>query len=84
MSGGSYNYAYVQVQEFAAQLARTRITNPLRLAFADHLRLVANAMRDIEWVDSYDNSPGYENESIRACLDLESAYKKAQEVKGEK
>lgn len=66
MSGGSYNYAYGNVENFAHEMRAT--DNPLRRAFRTHLLLVAKAMHDIEWVDSHDKSPGDENEAIRAVL----------------
>lgn len=63
MSGGSMQYLYQRVRdtEFA-------LDTPLRRAFARHLRLVAEALHDIEWVDSGDTSPGDEDRAIRACL----------------
>lgn len=66
MSGGSYDYAYARVENFAHELRAT--DNPLRRAFRSHLLLVAKAMHDIEWVDSCDYAPGDENEAIRAAL----------------
>ena len=64
MSGGSMNYLYSKVlhqSEFA-------LDTPEREAFAAHLKLVAQALHDIEWVDSGDYGPGDENAAIRACL----------------
>jgi len=63
MSGGSMNYLYSRL-EYAEFTADT----PERRAFARHLKLVAKALHDIEWVDSGDFGPGDENEAIRACL----------------
>ena len=63
MSGGSMNYLYSRL-EYAEFTADT----PERRAFAQHLKLVAKALHDIEWVDSGDFGPGDENEAIRACL----------------
>ncbi len=64
MSGGSYNYAFRYVDEMADDIQarinvrdrdpRNSARDELRLAFARHLRLVAKAMHDIEWVDSVD------------------------------
>jgi hypothetical protein len=65
MSGGSYNYAFVKIEDIAVEI---RPTTPLRKAFKAHLRKVAKACRDIEWVDSGDCGPGDEDEAIRACL----------------
>lgn len=67
MSGGSHGYAYRRVEEMADRLARPD-QSALRRAFAEHLRLVAGAMHDVEWVDSCDYSPGREDEAIRAVL----------------
>ena len=63
MSGGAYHYAHRVVLEFAESLdagcdadGEDRPTTPERLRFAAHLRLVAEAMRAIEWVDSGDGA----------------------------
>lgn len=69
MSGGSYNYEYARVEQSADDIeTHTENLTPLRQRFADHLRLVAKAMHDIEWVDSYDYSLGREDEAIRKVL----------------
>lgn len=65
MSGGSYDYAYSKLNDFADSL---QLTTPLRKAFKTHLLKVSNACHDIEWVDSCDWSPGDEDEAIRATL----------------
>lgn len=65
MSGGSYGYAYGKIEDLANEI---RPTSPLRKAFKTHLRKVAKACHDIEWVDSGDYGPGDEDEAIRACL----------------
>ena len=67
MSGGSYDYLYSRVEEAADALAGRNPT-PTRRAFAAHLRLVAKAMHDIEWVDSCDYCDGDEDAAIRACI----------------
>jgi hypothetical protein len=64
MSGGSMNYIYSKLEYEATFTADT----PERRAFARHLKLVAKALHDIEWVDSGDYGPGDENAAIRACL----------------
>lgn len=64
MSGGSMNYLYIRLED-EADFAKNTVE---RKAFAEHLKRVAKALHDIEWVDSNDYSPGDENESIRACL----------------
>lgn len=79
MSGGSMNYIYQRVGEieFSAETAERR-------AFLDHLRLVATALHDIEWVDSGDYGPGDESEAIRACVGdsavLDAAIERAHEA----
>jgi hypothetical protein len=75
MSGGSYSYAYGRVRDFADDLDQQSADRDLapevreiRGRFAEHLRLVAKAMHDIEWVDSADYGAGDEVEAIRKCL----------------
>lgn len=63
MSGGSMNYLYSKIE-----YAEFPTDTPEREAFAKHLKFVAKALHDIEWVDSADYGPGDENEAIRACL----------------
>lgn len=65
MSGGSYNYIYSDITQIRLHGVGS---NPRRAAFQQLLLLVANAMHDIEWVDSCDTSPGDENEAIDACF----------------
>lgn len=64
MSGGSMNYLYSKV----LHCADFPLDTPERQEFAKHLKLVAQALHDIEWVDSGDYGPGDENAAIRACL----------------
>ena len=63
MSGGSYDYVYLKIEDIIINSS-----TPERIAFQKHLKLVAKAMKDIEWVDSCDKSPGDESEAIRKCL----------------
>jgi hypothetical protein len=65
MSGGSYGYAYSKLEDLAGWIATM---TPLRRAFKTHLRRVAKACHDIEWVDSGDCEPGDEDDAIRACI----------------
>lgn len=67
MSGGSYDYVYARFGDFAESLRRQK-EDPRRAAFAKLVILVADAARDIEWVDSGDCSPGDEHASIDACF----------------
>jgi hypothetical protein len=74
MSGGSYDYAYIRIQDFAESLRLngTRLSPEAltaRQEFKAHLLLVAEAMRAIEWVDSGDYGAGEEIKAIRAALD---------------
>ena len=65
MSGGSMGYLYSKLE-----YAEFDEDTPHRKAFAAHLKLVAKALHDIEWVDSCDYGPGDENAAIEACLRL--------------
>lgn len=67
MSGGSYDYIYHRIEEAAAQIGPRRVSY-LREWFAKHLLLVAEAMHDVEWVDSGDYLPGDEDAAIRAVM----------------
>jgi hypothetical protein len=66
MSGGSWDYLYLKIDEAAGNLLNE--TSSLRRAFGHHLGLVAAAMHDIEWVDSLDYGEGDDEEAIRAVL----------------
>ena len=79
MSGGSYSYAHLRVEEFASELrartdhaSRDRPGYAERLAFAAHLDKVATAMHAIEWVDSCDWAKGTEVPSITQCMSPEA------------
>lgn len=70
MSGGKYNYAYLQVDNLAEDITTDSpdaTANVLRERLKTHLALVAKALHDIEWVDSGDKVPG---EEINAILDV--------------
>lgn len=66
MSGGSLNYAFRHVEEAADTL--DAMDRPLYHAFAAHLRKVAGALHDTEWVLSGDYRGGAEDEGIRAVV----------------
>jgi len=68
MSGGSMDYLYRHVEDAFISESEHPEANALRAAFRAHLELVAKALHDIEWVDSYDYGPGDECEAIRACF----------------
>lgn len=71
MSGGSYDYAYRQVEEMAAGLRAigccSAAAPALRELFREHLWNVAAAMKSIEWNDSCDGD-GSEVALITKCL----------------
>jgi hypothetical protein len=70
MSGGSYNYAFRHVEEFADKLdgnVPLETSFVLRKAFGTHCRMVARAMKAIEWNDS-DDGDDQEEQLIKAVL----------------
>ena len=67
MSGGSLDYAFSQVEDLADDLKR-RATRAEHRAFAAHLRKVAKALHDIEWMLSGDTGEGSEISSIMDCV----------------
>ena len=67
MSGGFYEYADYKLRSFIREFAAEANT-PLRKAFLAHLTDVAEAIHDIEWVDSGDYGPGDEDEAIKKVL----------------
>ena len=69
MSGGFYDYAYARVEDFASHPSLAKTAE--RRAFAALLSDVAEAMHDVEWVDSDDYAPGDENAAIERCLSKE-------------
>lgn len=66
MSGGSYDYVYMKIQDLADNFLAQRPV--LRRTFGRHLRLIAEAMHDIEWVDSCDYGDGDEIAAINKVL----------------
>lgn len=63
MSGGSMDFLYRRIKE-----AEFKLNSPERITFKQHLNLVAEACKAVEWVDSGDNSEGSENEFITKCI----------------
>ena len=63
MSGGSLDYVCYKVGD-AADSIEARATTPLQKAFAAHLKDVAKALHDLEWVFSGDYSDGDEVEAL--------------------
>lgn len=70
MSGGSMNYVYSKVETAASDIRCNDHKTLLRLKFAELLDVVAQALHDIEWVDSSDYGPGDENEAIRRVYEI--------------
>lgn len=56
-----YLYLRILDAEFSAD-------TPERRAFKQHLQMVAEALKAIEWVDSGDWGPGDEDEPILSCI----------------
>jgi hypothetical protein len=88
MSGGSYDYAFGRLNDFLYALeanmkdrdGREPLTEAqvqARTKFVEHLKLVSEAMRDIEWVDSGDYAPGDELGAIEAVFKNVSASDQA-------
>lgn len=67
MSGGSYDYIYLKIE--GIELSNTA-TCKYRASFQKLLKLVANAMHDIEWVDSGDYGKGDEIDAIKKCFNF--------------
>ena len=67
MSGGSLDYACRRIDDLAGEIEQ-RAETPQHRAFATHLRLVAKAAHDLEWMWSGDTSPGDEVAALNAVL----------------
>jgi uncharacterized cysteine cluster protein YcgN (CxxCxxCC family) len=67
MSGGSYDYVCHKIADITIEKTRD---NKKRLLFQKLLKLVAEAMHDIEWVDSCDYGEGDENKALDAVFDF--------------
>lgn len=67
MSGGSYDYFFGRVNDMADSL-RNVDSDPRRTAFKKLLRLVSDALHDIEWVDSCDYAEGDDHKAIDAVF----------------
>lgn len=68
MSGGSLDYVYQKVMDAADEIDVRKDITVLQKQFATHLRLVAIALHDLEWVYSDDYSPGDEVPAITRVL----------------
>jgi hypothetical protein len=67
MSGGSWNYFYSSLDDVAELLMKEQ--NPLRIALGRKLKQAADALHDIEWVDSNDYGTGRDSEAIKKFLE---------------
>ncbi len=83
MSGGSLDYVYSKVEDAAERIPQDTIT---RIAFTQHLCMVAAALRSIEWNMSGDGDRD-EDDNIRACFGasamVDSALREAKRVRDE-
>ena len=86
MSGGSLDYVYYKVDD-AAETISVRAETTLHHAFAAHLRKVAKALKDMEWMLSCDTAIGSEEPAIRAVLhegaEVEVATERAEKALAE-
>lgn len=78
MSGGSLDYVCYKVDD-AIETIEKRATTVLQKAFAQHLKDVAKALHDLEWVYSGDYSEGQEVDSLRKVINKEMELKAATE-----
>jgi hypothetical protein len=73
MSGGEYGYAFLQLEQFEGKIpvkgCQDCASPELRQAFKDHLSLVVEAMKAIEWNDSGD-ADDKEEMLIKQCLGI--------------
>ncbi len=86
MSGGSLDYVHSKVRDAIEDLLRYRHLNPpLMRAFIEHLKLVADALHDVEWQTSGDGADW--EASVRAVLapgaEIESAVALAKEAQAD-
>ena len=70
MSGGSLDYVCYKVDD-AIDTIEKRATTVLQKAFAKHLKDVAKALHDLEWVYSGDYSDGDDVEALRKVVNKE-------------
>ena len=78
MSGGSLDYVCYKVDD-AIDTIEKRATTVLQKAFAKHLKDVAKALHDLEWVYSGDYSDGDDVEALRKVVNKEMELKAATE-----
>ena len=61
-----YDHAYAGVELMVRSLCGSNSARDK--AFAGHLKLVAKAMREIDWADAVGDKTGSENKVIESCL----------------
>jgi len=67
MSGGSWDYSFTKINDIAERLKDEK--SPLRRALGEHLELISDAMKAIEWNDSDDWGPEEERKAIVAVFE---------------
>ena len=70
MSGGSLDYVCYKLDDVIEVIER-RATTVLQKAFAKHLKDVAKALHDLEWVFSGDYGDGDDVEALRKVVNKE-------------
>lgn len=66
MSGGSWEYFYSRLEDVAQRLRGCEC--PYRKALGAKLQLAADALHDIEWVDSCDYGKGDDIKRLKLAL----------------
>ncbi len=66
MSGGSWDYFYLNMEDVADRLSAS--TCPERKSLGELMSRMAVAMHEIEWVDSGDRTKGAEMSAIRDVI----------------
>jgi hypothetical protein len=74
MSGGSYDYLCYKMQDAAQQLMKKEQC-AYRRAFGELMTRCAEAMHDVEWVDSNDKSQGDDEAAIMKCITFSNVLK---------
>lgn len=78
MSGGSWDYVYQRFEGVSGRLISSK--EPLRRALGKKIALIADAMHDIEWVDSCDLGKGDDVKSIEKALGKDARLIELDEV----
>lgn len=67
MSGGSWDYVCFKIEDAADRLGEDR--SAMRRGLGQHMKLIAHAMHEIEWVDSNDKSWPSDRDAIKAVFE---------------